>query len=184
MTGKLEPTNSPYAMAKLTAIEIGNSLTMQYNHKVLNLMPTNLYGPNDRFNEKDSHVIPGLIMRMHNAKVNNLKEFNIWGTGKPLREFLYIDDLALAIEFLIFNQPTESLLNIGSGKEISIAELANKLKKIIDFQGELIFDKSMPDGNPRKLLDSDKINQMGWMPTVDIDKGLESTYSWYKKNLR
>jgi GDP-L-fucose synthase len=184
MTGKLEPTNSPYAMAKLTAIEIGNSLTMQYNHKVLNLMPTNLYGPNDRFNEKDSHVIPGLIMRMHNAKVNNLKEFNIWGTGKPLREFLYIDDLALAIEFLIFNQPTESLLNIGSGKEISIADLANKLKKIIDFQGELIFDKSMPDGNPRKLLDSDKINQMGWMPTVDIDKGLESTYSWYKKNLR
>lgn len=184
MTGKLEPTNSPYAMAKLTAIEIGNSLTMQYNHKVLNLMPTNLYGPNDRFNEKDSHVIPGLIMRMHNAKVNNLKEFNIWGTGKPLREFLYIDDLALAIEFLIFNQPTESLLNIGSGKEISIADLANKLKKIIDFQGELIFDKSMPDGNPRKLLDSNKINQMGWMPTVDIDKGLESTYSWYKKNLR
>ena len=184
MTGKLEPTNSPYAMAKLTAIEIGNSLTMQYNHKVLNLMPTNLYGPNDRFNEKDSHVIPGLIMRMHNAKVNNLKEFNIWGTGKPLREFLYIDDLALAIEFLIFNQPTESLLNIGSGKEISIADLANKLKKIIEFQGELIFDKSMPDGNPRKLLDSDKINQMGWMPTVDIDKGLESTYSWYKKNLR
>lgn len=184
MTGKLEPTNSPYAMAKLTAIEIGNSLTMQYNHKVLNLMPTNLYGPNDRFNEKDSHVIPGLIMRMHNAKVNNLKEFNIWGTGKPLREFLYIDDLALAIEFLIFNQPTESLLNIGSGKEISIADLANKLKKIIDFQGELVFDKSMPDGNPRKLLDSNKINQMGWMPTVDIDKGLESTYSWYKKNLR
>lgn len=183
MTGKLEPTNSPYAMAKLTAIEIGNSLAMQYNHKVLNLMPTNLYGPNDRFNEKDSHVIPGLMMRMHNAKVNNLKEFNIWGTGKPLREFLYIDDLALAIEFLIFNQPTESLLNVGSGKEISIYDLAKKLKKIIDFQGELIFDKSMPDGNPRKLLDSNKINQMGWMPTVDIDKGLETTYSWYKKNL-
>ena len=181
MTGKLEPTNSPYAMAKLTAIEIGNSLTMQYNHKVLNLMPTNLYGPNDRFNEKDSHVIPGLIMRMHNAKVNNLKEFNIWGTGKPLREFLYIDDLALAIEFLIFNQPTESLLNVGSGKEISIHDLAKKLKKIIDFQGELVFDKSMPDGNPRKLLDSNKINQMGWMPTVDIDKGLETTYNWYKK---
>lgn len=184
MTGKLEPTNSPYAMAKLTAIEIGNSLTMQYNHKVLNLMPTNLYGPNDRFNEKDSHVIPGLIMRMHNAKVNNLKEFNIWGTGKPLREFLYIDDLALAIEFLLFNQPTESLLNVGSGKEISIYDLAKKLKKIIDFQGELVFDKSMPDGNPRKLLDSNKINQMGWMPTVDIDKGLETTYNWYKKNLR
>lgn len=183
MTGKLEPTNSPYAMAKLTAIEIGNSLTMQYNHKVLNLMPTNLYGPNDRFNEKDSHVIPGLIMRMHNAKVNNLKEFNIWGTGKPLREFLYIDDLALAIEFLIFNQPTDSLLNVGSGEEISIYNLAKKLKKIIGFQGELVFDKSMPDGNPRKLLDSNKINEMGWKPTITIDRGLESTYTWYKKNI-
>ena len=184
MTGKLEPTNSPYAMAKLTGIEIGNSLTQQYGHKVLNLMPTNLYGPNDRFNDKDSHVIPGLIMRMHKAMENNLKEFNIWGTGKPLREFLYIDDLALALEFLIFNQPGESILNIGSGEEISIYNLAKKLKNIIGFEGELVIDESMPDGNPRKLLDSRKINEMGWKPTVGIDKGLESTYNWYKENIK
>lgn len=183
MTGKLEPTNSPYAMAKLTAIEIGNSITKQYGHKILNLMPTNLYGPNDRFSEKDSHVIPGLIMRMHNAKVNGSEVFNIWGTGKPLREFLYIDDFALAIQFLIFNQPTETLLNVGSGEEISIYDLAEKLKKIIGFQGKLVFDESMPDGNPRKLLDSNKISKMGWKPSIDIDKGLESTYSWYKKNI-
>ena len=182
MTGKLEPTNSPYAMAKLTGIEIGNSLTQQYGHKVLNLMPTNLYGPNDRFNEEDSHVIPGLIIRMHKAMENNLKEFNIWGTGKPLREFLYIDDLALALEFLIFNQPGESILNIGSGEEISIYNLAKKLKNIIGFDGELVIDESMPDGNPRKLLDSSLINELGWKSTVNLDEGLELTYEWFKKN--
>tara|TARA_B100001996_G_scaffold325724_1_gene271749 strand:- start:2697 stop:3617 length:921 start_codon:yes stop_codon:yes gene_type:complete len=182
MTGKLEPTNSPYAMAKLTAIEIGNSLSDQYGHKVLNLMPTNLYGPNDRFTDKDSHVIPGLILRMHNAMKEDLKEFKIWGTGKPMREFLFIDDLASAVEFLILNKPNNSLLNVGSGMEISIYELAKKIKKIIGFQGELIFDSSMPDGNPRKLLDSSEINKMGWSPKVDIDNGLETTYNWYKEN--
>ena len=129
-------------------------------------------------------MIPGLIIRMHKAMENNLKEFNIWGTGKPLREFLYIDDLALALEFLIFNQPSESLLNIGSGEEISIYNLAKKLKNIIGFDGELVIDESMPDGNPRKLLDSRKINEMGWKPTVGIDKGLESTYNWYKENIK
>ena len=182
MTGKLEPTNSPYAMAKLTAIEMGNSLADQYGHKVLNLMPTNLYGPNDRFTDKDSHVIPGLILRMHNAKKEGLEEFKIWGTGKPLREFLFIDDLASAIEFLILNKPSNSLLNVGSGMEISIYDLAKKIKKIIGFQGELVFDSSMPDGNPRKLLDSTEINKMGWSPKVDIDTGLEATYKWYKEN--
>jgi len=181
MTGKLEPTNSPYAMAKLTAIEMGNSLSDQYGHKVLNLMPTNLYGPNDRFTDKDSHVIPGLILRMHNAKKEGLKEFKIWGTGKPLREFLYIDDLASAIEFLILNKPSNSLLNVGSGMEISIYDLAKKIKKIIEFEGELVFDSSMPDGNPRKLLDSKEINKMGWSPKVDIDTGLKATYKWYKE---
>jgi len=182
MTGKLEPTNSPYAMAKLTAIEMGNSLADQYGHKVLNLMPTNLYGPNDRFTDKDSHVIPGLILRMHNAKKEGLEEFKIWGTGKPLREFLFIDDLASAIEFLILNKPSNSLLNVGSGMEISIYDLAKKIKKTIGFQGELVFDSSMPDGNPRKLLDSTEINKMGWSPKVDIDTGLEATYKWYKEN--
>ena len=182
MTGKLEPTNSPYAMAKLTAIEMGDSLSEQYGHKVLNLMPTNLYGPNDRFTNKDSHVIPGLILRMHNAMKESLEDFKIWGTGKPMREFLFIDDLASAIEFLILNKPVNSLLNVGSGVEISIYDLAKKIQKITGFQGELVFDSSMPDGNPRKLLDSSAINKMGWSPKVDIDTGLEVTYNWYKEN--
>ena len=182
MTGKLEPTNSPYAMAKLTAIEMGNSLSDQYGHKVLNLMPTNLYGPNDKFTEKDSHVIPGLIARMNNAMNEGSDEFRIWGTGKPLREFLFIDDLASAIEFLMVKKPETTLLNVGSGYEISIYELAKKIKDVIGFQGDLVFDDSMPDGNPRKLLDSSRINEMGWKPKIDIDKGLKLTYDWFKKN--
>ena len=145
-------------------------------------MPSNLYGPNDRFTDIVCHVIPGLILRMHNAKKEGLKEFKIWGTGKPLREFLFIDDLASAIEFLILNKPSNSLLNVGSGMEISIYDLAKKIKKIIEFEGELVFDSSMPDGNPRKLLDSTEINKMGWSPKVDIDTGLKATYKWYKEN--
>ena len=183
MSGKLEPTNSPYAMAKLTAIEIGDALSNQYGHKVLNLMPTNLYGPFDNFSENDSHVIPGLIAKMHKAKEQKAKEFKIWGTGKPLREFLYVDDLSRAIEYLIFNKPEESLLNIGSGIEITIYDLAKKIKEVVDFEGQLDFDITKPDGNPRKLLDSSTINKLGWSPEVDLDNGLRLTYKWYLNNL-
>ena len=183
MSGRLEPTNSPYAMAKLTAIEIGDALSSQYGHKVLNLMPTNLYGPFDNFSENDSHVIPGLIAKMHKAKEQKAEEFKIWGTGKPLREFLYVDDLSRAIEYLIFNKPKESLLNIGSGDEISINDLAIKIKKVIEFDGQLSFDSTKPDGNPRKLLDSSTINELGWSSEVDLDSGLILTYEWYLNNL-
>ena len=183
MTGALEPTNSPYAMAKLTAIELANSLSIQYGHKILNLMPTNLYGPGDNFSELDSHVIPGLIFRMHQAKINNEESFNIWGTGKPLREFLYVDDLAKAIEFLINNPTDQSLLNIGSGYEVSILELAKKIKKVVDFDGSLVFDNTKPDGNPRKLLDSSKIFKLGWKPETSIDEGLQNSYKWYLESL-
>ncbi len=183
MTGALEPTNSPYAMAKLTAIELANSLSIQYGHKVLNLMPTNLYGPGDNFSELDSHVIPGLIFRMHQAKINNEESFNIWGTGKPLREFLYVDDLCKAIEFLINNPTDQSLLNVGSGYEISILELAKKIKKVVDFDGSLVFDNTKPDGNPRKLLDSSKIFKLGWKPETSIDEGLQNSYKWYLESL-
>ena len=183
MSGRLEPTNSPYAMAKLTAIEIGDALSSQYGHKVLNLMPTNLYGPFDNFSENDSHVIPGLIAKMHKAKEQKAEEFNIWGTGKPLREFLYVDDLSRAIEYLIFNKPKESLLNIGSGDEISINDLAIKIKKVIEFDGQLSFDSTKPDGNPRKLLDSSTINELGWSSEVDLDSGLILTYEWYLNSL-
>ena len=156
MEGKLEPTNSPYAMAKLTAIEMGRSLNLQFGHKVTNLMPTNLYGPNDYFDEDYSHVIPGLISRMHNAKKEGRESFKIWGSGKPLREFLYVDDLSNAIDFLIDKEEDVDLINIGSGQEVTIKDLATKIKKIINFEGELEFDKSKPDGNPRKLLDSSR----------------------------
>ena len=183
MTGKLEKTNSPYAMAKLTAIELGQSLNSQYGHKVVNLMPTNLYGPNDNFSDKESHVIPGLIGRMHNSKKNKLKNFEVWGTGNPLREFLYVDDLAKCISFIIKNKINDDLLNIGSNHEISIKDLVNKLVNVVNYEGEIVFNSDYPDGNPRKLLDSSKIFNYGWKPEVDIDKGLELTYNWYKENI-
>ena len=182
MTGKLEPTNSPYAMAKLTAIEMGNSLSIQHGHKIANLMPTNLYGPNDNFSEINSHVIPGLIARMHSAKINNLDKFEVWGTGTPMREFLYVDDLCSAIDHLIKNNKYPKLINVGSGDEISIRHLVEKIKNIIEYKGEIFFNHDMPDGNPRKLLDSSVMNNLGWKSSINLDEGLKSTYEWYKKN--
>ena len=182
MTGKLEPTNSPYAMAKLTAIELGDALRLQYGHKVLNIMPTNLYGPNDNFSEVDSHVIPGLIRRLVNAHDGNEKIFQVWGTGNPLREFLHVDDLTNAIGFFIENEIFEGLFNVGSGEEISISDLVNKIKEIVGFEGAVSFDDTKPDGNPRKLLDSKKIKDLGWKPQIDLDSGLKETYDWFISN--
>jgi len=182
MTGKLEPTNSPYAMAKLTAIELGDALRLQYGHEVLNIMPTNLYGPNDNFSEVDSHVIPGLIRRLVNAHDENEKIFQVWGTGKPLREFLHVDDLANAIGFFIQNGIFEGLFNVGSGEEISINDLVNKIKDIVGFNGIVSFDDTKPDGNPRKLLNSEKIRDLGWKPEIDLDRGLKETYDWFISN--
>ena len=183
MDGKLEPTNSPYAMAKLTSIELGRSISSEYGHKIVNLMPTNLYGPNDNFDEEYSHVIPGLIARMHKAKKTNAKEFKIWGSGIPLREFLYVDDLSNCINFIIQNKIESDLLNVGSGVEISILNLAEKIKTLVGFEGELNFDNSKPDGNPRKLLDSNKINKLGWKASTNLDEGLKKTYSWFQENI-
>jgi|TARA_B100001996_G_scaffold372132_1_gene348177 GDP-L-fucose synthase len=183
MTGKLETTNSPYAMAKLTAIEIGEAISKEYGHKIINLMPTNLYGPNDKFSEQESHVIPGLIYRMHNAKINNDSIFKIWGTGKPLREFLYVEDLADAINFLIHSNIDDKILNIGSGEEISIYNLALKIKEVVGYEGEVVFDSNMPDGIKRKLLDSSKLNGLGWKPSTDLDTGLVNTYKWFIDNI-
>ena len=183
MTGILEPTNSPYAMAKLTAIEMGRSLSSQYGHSVINLMPTNLYGPNDNFSEMDSHVIPALIHRMHKAKEQKHSEFLIWGTGKPLREFLYVDDLANCINEVIEQDIKEDLLNVGSGEEVSILQLSEIIKEVVGYEGVLSFDSSKPDGNPRKLLDSKLINSYGWKPKISLQKGIENTYNWYKENI-
>ena len=183
MNGKLEPTNSPYAMAKLTAIELGNAMREQYGHKVINLMPTNLYGPNDNFSEHDSHVIPGLMFRMEIAKNNNIDSFNIWGSGKPLREFLHVDDLSNAIKFIINNEIEDSILNVGSGDEVSIKSIAENIKQVIQYKGVLSFDTSKPDGNPRKLLNSSKMLNYGWKSEIQLFDGLESTYKWFQENI-
>ena len=183
MSGKLEPTNSPYAMAKLTAIEIGNSMKQQFGTNITNLMPTNLYGPNDNFSETESHVIPGLIRRMHNAKINNDDEFKIWGTGNPKREFLYAEDLAEAINFIISNEISEEILNVGSNEEVNIKQLAEIIQDNIDYEGSLTFDTSKPDGNPRKLLDSTKIFELGWKPKVKLENGIDKTYKWFLGNI-
>ena len=183
MSGKLEPTNSPYAMAKLTAIEIGNSMKQQFGMNITNLMPTNLYGPNDNFSETESHVIPGLIRRMHNSKINNAGEFKIWGTGEPKREFLYAEDLAEAINFVISNEISEELLNVGSNEEVTIKQLAEIISDNMQYEGSLTFDTTKPDGNPRKLLDSTKIFELGWKPKVKLEEGIDKTYKWFLDNI-
>lgn len=182
MSGALEPTNSPYAMAKLTAIEMGDAISKEFGHKIFNLMPTNLYGPNDNFSPYESHVIPGLIHRMHLAKINNENEFAVWGTGSPLREFLFVDDLSSAIQFFIENDVDEGLYNVGSNEEVSIKDLVSLIKKIVGYDGELIYDKTKPDGNPRKLLDSSKITNLGWQPKIKLPNGLKISYEWYLNN--
>jgi GDP-L-fucose synthase len=182
MNGKLEPTNSPYAMAKLTAIEIGNALSIQHGHKIINLMPTNLYGPNDNFHPTNSHVIPGLISKFHNGKINNQETVQIWGDGSPLREFLYVDDLSHAISYIIENDIKNSLMNVGSSEEVSILGLAETIKDVVGFEGVIAFDKTKPNGNNRKLLDSSLINSFGWRPKIGLNQGLHKTYSWYLKN--
>ena len=182
LDGKLEETNSPYAIAKIAGIELGRSLHSQFGHEVINLMPTNLYGPRDNFSDLNSHVIPGLIQRIHNAKTKKNKNVEIWGSGKPLREFLYVNDLADAIKFIINNNVKDELINIGSGEEITIKDLANLICEVIGYNGSLLFDSSMPDGNPRKLLDSSKINSLGWKAKTKLKNGLEKTYKWYLEN--
>ena len=182
MTGQLEPTNSPYAMAKLASLEMGYSLIEQYGHNVINIMPTNLYGPNDTFNELKSHVIPGLIYKMHKSKVSKKETVELWGSGKPLREFMYVQDFASAIRFIIENNPNSQLLNIGTGEEISIYDLAYKIKSVVNFEGEILFNTNYPDGNPRKLLDSSKINELGWKSEVSLTDGLAKTYKWFLEN--
>ena len=183
LTGKLEPTNSPYAMAKLAAIEIGDAISKQFGHKIINLMPTNLYGPNDNFSEDSSHVIPGLIHRMHVAKINKIETFEVWGTGKPLREFMHVDDLTSAVGYILKNNLfSEQVLNVGSNDEISINDLVLKIKKVVNYDGKIIFNSKMPDGNPRKLLDSTKLISHGWKPNIELSEGLSSVYKWYLDN--
>ena len=171
MNGKLEPQTLSYAMAKLTAIEMGDALKQQYGHKIINLMPTNLYGPNDHFSEKDSHVMPRIDI-LGWKKLNKIKsQILVCGELEHQREFLHVDDLASAIHFIAENNISEDILNVGSGDEVTINELVKKIKNIVGFKGDILFDKSMPDGNPRKLLDSSKLNALGWSKEIELDTG-------------
>ena len=177
LTGELEGTNEPYAIAKIAGIKMCDAYRSQYNCNFISVMPTNLYGLNDNYHPENSHVLPALIRRFHEAKENNLAEVTIWGTGSPRREFLYADDLADACFFLMQNYNSEGLVNVGCGEDLSIAELAQLIKGIVGFNGELNFDLSKPDGTPRKLMDVSKLSGYGWKYKTTLESGLKLAYS-------
>jgi GDP-L-fucose synthase len=176
LSGYLEPTNDAYAIAKIAGIKMCQSYNKQYGTKFISLMPTNLYGPNDNYDLGTSHVLPALIRKFHEAKKNNSEYVEIWGTGSPKREFLYVDDLAAACLFLMENYDGSEIVNVGVGQDLTIKELALHIKKIVGFDGELKFDRSKPDGTPRKLLDVTKLKKLGWEAKIDLDTGLKLAY--------
>ena len=179
LTGPLEPTNEPYAIAKIAGIKMLQAYRRQHGFQAISLMPTNLYGPNDNYHSDMSHVIPALIRRMHQAKTEGASEVVIWGSGRPLREFLHADDLAEAAEFAGVHETDEDILNVGSGEEVSIAELASMIAEVAGYTGSLTFDTTKPDGVARKLLDSSRIRALGWEPKVKLRDGLREIYRWY-----
>ena len=178
LTGPLETTNEAYALAKIAGLKLCEMFYKQYKKRFISAMPTNLYGIGDNFHPENSHVIPGMMRRFHEAKMQNLPEVKIWGTGKPMREFLYVDDLADALYFLMEKYEDFRTINIGTGNECSIAELAEKMKAIVGYPGNITFDTSKPDGTPRKVLDPSRINQLGWKAKVPFLDGLKKTYTW------
>lgn len=184
LTGSLEETNEAYAVAKIAGLEMCKFFKRQYGDNFISCMPTNLYGPNDNFDLKNSHVLPALIRKFHEAKVNNSEVVEVWGTGKPLREFLYVDDMADACVFLMENYDGEQHVNIGTGVEVSIRELAETVKEVVGFEGELVFNTDMPDGTPRKLTTVDKLNELGWKHKVDLNNGIKMAYEWFLENYK
>lgn len=182
LTAPLEPTNEWYAIAKIAGIKMCQAYRLQHNFDAISAMPTNLYGTNDNFHPENSHVLPALLRRFHEAKVNNLDKVVVWGTGSPLREFLHVDDLADAVVFLLENYSDLDHVNVGSGKEVSIKELAELVKEVVGFKGELIWDSTKPDGTPRKLMDTSKLVGLGWTPKISLRDGLVDTYKWYLEN--
>lgn len=182
LTGALEPTNEPYAIAKITGIKLCEAYREQYGCNFISAMPTNLYGPNDNYDLKTSHVLPALIRKFHEAKLENKPLVEIWGTGSPLREFLHVDDLAEACVFLLEKYNDKQFVNIGTGTDISIADLALTIKDIVGYEGELKFDTSKPDGTPRKLMDVSKIHRLGWKHRIDLREGIEAVYKEYCEN--
>ncbi len=176
LTGELEPSNEPYALAKIAGIKMCEAYNRQYHTSFISCMPTNLYGPNDNYDLMNAHVLPALIRKIHEAKINNQATFNVWGSGSPLREFLFVDDLAEASIFLMNEYLQNETINVGSGQEISIKHLAETIMKVVGYSGELVFDSSKPDGTPRKLLDVSRLNSMGWSPKISLEQGIAQTY--------
>lgn len=191
LTGTLEPTNEPYAIAKIAGIKLCESYNRQFDRDYRSVMPTNLYGPNDNFHTENSHVIPALLRRFHEAVENKEEEMIIWGSGKPKREFLHVDDMASACVHVMelekktyqsYTQPMLSHINVGTGKDCSIKELAELMAKVTGFEGTLVFDTSKPDGTPRKLLDVSRLTALGWQFSIELEKGLQDTYQWFLDN--
>lgn len=191
LTDVLEPTNEPYALAKITGIKLCESYNRQYKTDFRSVMPTNLYGINDNFHSENSHVIPGLLRKFHDAKINNNSEVEVWGTGNAMREFLYVDDMAQASLFVLnldkktyqlHTKPMLTHINVGTGKDITIRELAETIKEVVGFSGKIIFDSSKPDGSSRKLINVSCLSNLGWKYSIDLKEGLARTYKWYKKS--
>ncbi len=184
LTGALEPTNEPYAIAKIAGIKLCDAYRDQHGCNFISAMPTNLYGPNDNYDLAGSHVLPAMIRKFHEAKESGGKEVVVWGTGKPMREFLYVDDLAEACYFLMENYDEPGAINVGTGSDITIADLAHLVKKIVGFEGEIVFDTSKPDGTPKKQLDVSKINGLGWKATIELEEGIRKAYASFLNLLK
>ncbi|MCR9257957.1 MAG: GDP-L-fucose synthase [Alphaproteobacteria bacterium] len=182
LTGPLEPTNEWYAIAKIAGLKLALAYRRQYGFDAVSAMPTNLYGPNDNFDPENSHVLPALIRRFHEAKEAGAKEVVVWGSGSPLREFIHVDDLADAALHVLERYSEDQHINIGTGEEVSIRRLAETVKQVVGFTGDLVFDRSKPDGTPRKLADSSKLKALGWTAKIPFKEGLEETYRWYRED--
>jgi GDP-L-fucose synthase len=179
LTGPLEPTNEWYAVAKIAGLKLCQAYRRQYRFDAISLMPTNLYGPGDNFDLAQSHVLPALLRKMHEARLRRAPEVVVWGSGEPRREFLHVDDLASATLFLLEHYSDEAPINVGTGQDVSIQELAETIRALVGFDGALRYDRSKPDGTPRKLLDVSRITALGWQPTIELGPGIRSTYDWY-----
>ena len=184
LSGKLEPTNRAYAIAKIAGIEMCQSYKKQYGFNAISIMPTNLYGPNDNFSLENSHVLAALIRKFHDAKTNNQNTVTCWGDGSPYREFLHVKDLADAAIMCMKNYESEQIINIGTGVDITIRDLSSLISKVVDFKGEVLWDDSKPNGTPRKLLDSTRINELGWKPKISLEEGIQETYLWFQENIQ
>jgi GDP-L-fucose synthase len=184
LTGELEKTNEAYALAKISGLKLVQAYRKQYGRSWISVMPTNMYGPGDNFDLENSHVLPALIRKLHDAKIRGDESLTLWGSGSPLREFLHADDLASACLFLLENYDDSLPINVGTGTDISITELAKLISNVIGFGGQIEWDASKPDGTPRKLLDISRITSLGWSPTIPLGVGIKSTYEWFKSNVR